>query len=203
MRPHYSIITQPTREPVTFDECADHLRIDTVEDVELVSQLISVAREIIDGLTGRASMRAEYKMTAASWRTAQGKSWEYGTQCPIPIYRTPLVSVESVKYYDRENTLQTMSADDYFVIDSQEPGMIQITGDIPAIFDRPDAIQIEFTAGASQPKDVSPIHRHVIKMMVHHLYEQREFINVGNIVTKMPLTMNMMVEQIKVGGWTA
>jgi uncharacterized phiE125 gp8 family phage protein len=192
MRPHYSIITQPTREPVTFDECAEHLRIDSLEDVELVSQLISVAREIIDGLTGRASMRAEYRMTQSAFNG-----------CVILIYRTPLVSVESIKYYDEANELQTMSADDYFVIDSQEPGMVQITGEIPTIFDRPDAIQIEFTAGASQPKDVSPIHRHVIKMMVHHLYEQREFINVGNIVTTMPLTMNMMVEQIKVGGWAA
>lgn len=197
MRQHYSIITQPIVEPISYDEAADHVRIDSTDDVELVRSLVSVAREMIDGVTGLASTRATFRLVADSWDTIRDRRQASFFQ--IPIYRTPLVSVQSVKYYDTDNTLQTVSVDDYSVITTTQPGCIFFPETPDCAFDRPDAVQVEFTAGHVDPCDVSPMHRHAIKMMVHHLYEQRGIIDSAK--AEIPWTITAIINQIKVGGW--
>jgi uncharacterized phiE125 gp8 family phage protein len=197
MRPHYSIAEQPELEPVTYGDCAEHLRVDSEEDIAYVSSLIPAARELIDSLSGRASTLATYRVVAPTWRSLMQHTRQ------VPLYRVPLVSIDSVKYYDDGGTLQTLGAGDYIAVTGTEPGTLVLTGDLPSVFSRPDAVQVEFKAGHEHAGDVPQVQRHLIKMMVHHLYEQREFINVGNIVTKIPLTMNMMLNHIKVGGWVS
>jgi uncharacterized phiE125 gp8 family phage protein len=208
MRPHYSIVTQPDREPVTYGDCADHLRVDSEDDIAYVSSLIPVAREMIDSISGRASTLATWRVSAPSWnnlatggsrsrypRTVAGSLY-------VPLYRTPLVSIDAVKYYDTDNELQTMAEADYLAITHTEPGTLVIIGELPMVFDRPDAIQVEFQAGHAEPGEIPQIHRHLVKMLVHHLYEERGIISPANL-KEVPWTMSAMLQHIKVGGWCA
>ena len=209
MRPQYSITQRPASEPITYDQAASHLRVDSTDDMEYIAELVSVAREYVDNATGRASLRTSYKLTAASWCALfiQGTSphgwipapgWLYSA----PLYRTPLISVESVKYYaSGASSLTTMSANDYRVITTSEPGLIQFTGTLPSVEDRPDAIQIAFTAGNNNINGVSPSHKHAIKMMVAHLYENRIPIGSSGYATEVPLGLRALIESQKVGGW--
>jgi uncharacterized phiE125 gp8 family phage protein len=196
MRPQYSITQRPASEPITYDQAASHLRVDSSDDMECVTELISVAREYVDNATGRASLRTSYKLTAASWCSLFPES--HGI---APLYRTPLVSVESVKYYPPDSdTLTTMSADDYRVIAIGEPGCVQFTESLPSVEDRPDAIQIAFTAGNNNINNVSPSHKHAIKRVVADLYESRYDKEKSGAFSITSDTSDLINSQ-KVGGW--
>lgn len=203
MRPHYSIHVQPTSEPISYDEAAEHLRVDSQADMEYISALIPVAREMVDAVTGRASMMATYKMVAPSWAIlAQLKQLPIIGNLDVPIYRTPLASISSVKYYNDANVLTTMSSGDYFAVTITEPGRLVITGDLPGLFDRPDAIVVEFIAGHTTAGAVWAMHKHAIKMLVHHLYEERATVSPTDL-KEIPWSLSAIINQIKVGGWCA
>ena len=111
--------------------------------------------------------------------------------------------MESVKYIaSGETELTTMDAADYVVITAAEPGMIYISADLPELADRPDAIQIEFTAGYASPDDVPAMHRHAIKVLVANFYEQRGSIAFGQPYD-VPQVLNVLLASQKIGGWVS
>jgi hypothetical protein len=203
MRPHYTVTQCPAAEPVTGDQAAAHCRIDSTDDLAYVSDLVAVAREYFDGMTGRSSARMSYLLTAARWEDLFDKvPSENNRYAPrdlyaIPIFRTPLVSVESVKYYAPDaETLTTMSADDYRVSTATEPGVIQLVGEPPETADRVDAIQIAFTAGNDCTSAMS---KHAIKMLVAHFYEQRTPVAFTS-VQQIPFTLQAIIDNQRVRG---
>jgi len=202
MRPHYSIVTQPETEPITYAQLSSHVRVDSTDDEAYVTALISVAREWVDKVTGRASIEAEYKLTADSWKSIG--DLRDGIACEplnIQLYRTPLVSVEAVKYYEPDAVaLTTMSTDDYRVITGTEPGMISIFQNLPTVDDRPDAIQIEFTAGHEDADAVSALQKHAVKLMAATLYENRMPLAPVDL-REIPYTLQTIINSIKAGGW--
>jgi len=213
MRPQYSITSQPISEPITYAQAAEHLRVDSTADVCYLTELIPVAREYVDGITGRVSAATTYQLTADSWQALFGDPPPVGgcyrdplygsTSCGgatqvIPLWRTPLVSVSSVKYYaPGEATLTTMGAADYIVQTTSEPGRVQIPGSLPAVDDRVDAIHITFIAGNSTP---NAVHRHAIKLMVAHLYENRTPIAFAT-PSEIPYTLRDLITNQKTGGF--
>lgn len=202
MLPHYQTITPPEVDPVSYEEAADHVRVDSSADLEYLTGLISVAREYVESVTGRASLEAGFRLTAPGWWSII--SDEYLGTFSIPLMRSPLVSVESVKYYAPDSEeLTTMDAADYRVITGLEPGMIQIKAAPPAAAIRPDAIQINFTAGYSDSGTTPPTLRHAIKLLAAHLYENRVPVNIGNIVNEIPFTLRTLLENQKIGGWVS
>lgn len=199
MRPQYSITQHPNPEPITYDQASAHLRVDSLDDMEYITELIQVAREYVDAATGRASIRTGYNLTAETWDDLFDAC---ETGYIIPIFRTPLAEVVSVKYYAPDaSTLTTMSESDYRVITLSEPGRIQLTGNLPSVDDRPDAIQIEFYAGSDIQGGVSASQRHAIKMLVAHLYENRVPSGSTNIVNEIPFGLQSLIDTQKIGGW--
>jgi len=185
-------------EPVTRDEAATHVRIDSPEDLEYLAALVSVAREYIEGITGRVAVLSDLLVVAPSWRSLLGR---FADQ--IRIERAPLVSVTSVKYYAPDaSSLTTMATGDYRVVTTTEPGIVQLIGDMPSVDDRPDAIQITFKAGSAKPCDSSPMLRHAIKMVTAHLYEQRVPIAFGQAY-ELPHTLNAILANLRISGFTA
>ena len=208
MRPHYSVVTAAVSEPLTLDQATDHVRIDSNDDLAYLNSLVSVAREYVDGVTGKVSVQTTFKVVAPSWH-ALINGYDEALVIPqrniysIPIFRAPLVSVSSVKYYPPSTeTLTTVTSTDYRVITGTEIGYVQFKETPPEHEDRPDAVQIEFIAGYSAPCNVPPILAHAQKMLVAHLYENRlpaAFASVSEI----PFTLKAMIENQKIGGWIA
>lgn len=200
MRPHYSILTPPASEPVSYDEAADQLHVDSDADVQHINALIPVAREWVESLTGRASMETTYKLTARTWCDIMPESWS----SEIPLRRSPLVSVTSVKYIASGDTaLTTLDTADYYVLTGTEPGAVQLaTGIRPSLADRADAIQITFIAGNDDSSLVSPMFRHAIKMLVANLYEQRTPLAPVNM-QEIPWTLRGIIDNLKLGGYVA
>ncbi len=199
MRPQYSIVTPPQTEPITYDQAAAHLRVDSADDIEYITDLISVAREYVDSVTGRASGVTEWKVVAPCWHDLTG--CYRGTE--IQLFRTPLVSVESISYYAPDDDELTVLDDaDYLAITAAEPGMIKLTGSLPSVDTRPDAIEIIFTAGYSEPALVPAILRHAVKMLVGHLYENRLPVAFASC-SEIPYSLQALISNQKIGGWVA
>ena len=214
MRPQYSITTQPASEPITYAQAADHLRVDSTADVQYITDLIPVAREYVDSITGRASGQTTFKIIAASWQDLfeatspdadtyldprYGSTTRPAQHQVIPLWRTPLISVSSVKYYAPSATsLTTMSSALYNVVTAAEPGRIQIPDSLPDVDARIDAIQITFVAGSASSPAVS---RHCVKMLVAHLYENRLPAVIGNIVNTIPFGLQELITNQKTGGF--
>ena len=195
MRPQYTITRQPSFEPITLAQASEHLRVDSTDDITYLEDLIPVAREFVDSITGRASISTGYKLIAESWDSLMQVSGR------ILLYRTPLVSVASVKYYAPDATTQTtLATTEYRAITGSEPGMIHLHGTTPDIDDRPDAIEILFTAGHESMSDVAAIQRHLIKMVIGHLYENRLPVAFSSC-NEIPYTIKDMIGLQRVGGW--
>ena len=208
MRTHYSVVTAAQSEPLSLEQATEHVRIDSNDDLVYLNSLVSVAREYVDSVTGKVSVKTTFKVVAPSWHALINGS-DDALVIPqrniysIPLFRAPLVSVSSVKYYPPSTeTLTTVSAGDYRVITLTDIGMVQFKETPPEHEDRPDAVQIEFIAGYSAPCNVPPVLAHAQKMLVAHLYENRmpaAFTSISEI----PYTLKAMLENQKLGGWIA
>ena len=195
MRPQYSITTQPTFEPITLDQLSNHVRVDSQDDIDYIDGLISVAREFVDSVTGRVSGVTSFRLVGESWEALAQSMWR------LVIHRAPMVAVQSVKYYAPDAASQTtMSADDYRVIAAFEPGMIEIKETPPELDERADAVEINFTAGYAEACDVPAVHRHAIKLLAGHLYENRLPVAFTSCA-EIPFTLQTLINNQKIGGW--
>jgi hypothetical protein len=89
-----------------------------------------------------------------------------------------------------------------------EPGyvMLKSTSDWPDIFDRPDAIEINFTAGYTSLALVPKRVRQAVMLLLAHAYDNRSVLNLAdirNIERTVPFSLQYLLESLRVGGWTA
>ena len=199
MRPHYSLVSAPVTEPVSLDQALEHLRVDSSDDIAYVDALIPVAREFVESLTGRVCSLSTWRLTADSWAAAL-------VGCGggnVPLFRTPLVSITSIKYIGANSSDQTvMDAGDYISIPGYQPGMVHFPDNLPSLASRPDAVQIDFVAGHEDPELASPVLRHAIKLLVAHLYENRMPVAFASC-NEIPFTLQSLINNQKLGGWVA
>lgn len=188
---NYSTVTQPTTEPVAVNAAISFLRA-YPDDAPVIGSLIPVAREMVEAFTGRALAPASFRLVAATWPKSE----------IFALERTPVTAITSVKYWPADDGAQvTMTAGtDYRAITTVTPALCQIIADLPALADRPDAIEIVFAAGADAASTPAAL-RHAVLLVVSHLYEQRAPVNVGNITSELPLSLRHLLESHRIGGW--
>ncbi len=179
--------TAPTTEPVTTAEAKTHLRVTTSDDDTYIGTLITVARRHVETITGRALIN---------------QTWDYfldnfppGDKIVIPLPR--LSSVTTVKYTDKDNVQTVFSSGSYIVDTNNEPGQIVLAyGESwPTFTPRPiNAVEIRFVAGyGSGAANVPEGIKQAMLLLIAHWYENREPINIGNIVTEIPETINALL----------
>lgn len=97
-------------EPFDLAAAKRHLRMDGIDtDDDDITALITVAREMVEELTGQDVL---------------ARTWDVGL-CEFPIGdirlpRTPVASVESVKYTDQDGNEQTVASEIY-TLDKTDP----------------------------------------------------------------------------------
>jgi uncharacterized phiE125 gp8 family phage protein len=112
----------------------------------------------------------------------------------------PLQSVQSIKYYDTNGTLQTFSASNYDIDTRHQPGKVVLDDDAewPEVDERPNAIVIAYTAGYGTPSQVPSALRVAMRFIVSHWYENRVHVNIGNIVNPIPDTVETLLWQYRI-----
>lgn len=197
-----SVTVQPPVEPVTLSEIYAHLRLDTTgspptnPDDALLQSQIQAAREYCEQATRRAIIQQtlQYKLpyfpTDRVFFLPRRFYDESLTDYVKPYYielpkSSPLISLDSIQYYDQNNALQTLDPAKYQVSNDAEPARIDlIWGETwPWTYERTDAVIITYKAGymptyAGSPRVPSDYRANVpqgiknaIKLRVQQLYD--------------------------------
>ena len=161
--------------PLTTDEAKAHCRVTFADDDDLFHQLIHAA-------TAELETRCQRTLCESTWTLTLDAFPDGGIKLPMP----PILSVQSIVYFDPTGAQLTLSASEYIVDTASEPGWIWLAPDKkwPTTQDRINAITVTYTAGylaggnAQQQRDAVPKDlRAWLLIRVATLYENRESVS--------------------------
>jgi len=176
--------TAPTSTVISLSEAKAFLRIDSDydDDNTYITSLINVATSVVEEFTRRRLMTQTYNLF-------------YDEFPPyIDLQVGDVASVTHIKYYDADNTLQTLAASNYDVDTKVRPGRIyeSETGDFPNTYERPNAVEVEFIVGATASDVPAPIVQ-AIYIIVGRYYENRQDVVMGTQVNELPLMVDHLL----------
>lgn len=180
----YRVTVQPATEPLTLAEAKLHCRVDGTDEDSLIESLIVAARAHCEAVTHRQFVTATYEMTLDAFPDA-----DIALPCP------PLRSVTGITYVDGSGVTRTVSTSVYNVDTVREPGRVTLAyGETwPTTRLEPNAVRVTFAAGYGEPASVPPGIVAAMKLIVGHLYMNREAVNVGNIVNELPMAVDALL----------
>lgn len=190
------LVSAPATEPITLAEAKAHLRVDDTAEDDLILNLIAAYRSHVDGKDGVLN-RALITQTWDLYLDRFPYCGSQAIQIPLP----PLQSITSVKYYDTDAVLQTMSSGDYFLDSVSEPAQLHPAYNMswPTALDRVNSVIVRFVAGyGSAETDVPQAIRQAGLLVLGHWYANRESVSVGNAVAEMPQSAKWLLDPFKV-----
>lgn len=186
------LLVPPAIEPVTLDEAKLHLRVDNDDENTLIEALIKAAREYAEVFQNRAYITQTWELWLDNW-----PKWAEYPYFRLP--RSPLQTVESIKYYDSDGGEHVVT--DYIVDDISEPARVIPAGDSwPNVsLRKANGIAITFKAGygddaASVPASI----KQALLLLVGHWYENRENVVLGAAVQEMPFAAKTLLWQERI-----
>jgi uncharacterized phiE125 gp8 family phage protein len=188
----YRQTVAPTSEPLSLAEAKLHLRVDSTDEDSLIESLIVAAREYVENRTDRQLVTATYVLNLRTFPVCleRNEQW-YEIHLPKP----PLQSVTSVTYVDLAGNTQTLSTGDYVVDNSQVIGRIlpSYLQFWPVARDFPNSVTVTYVAGYGTAENIPEGIRAAMKLIIGHLYANREAVNVGNIVNELPMAVDALL----------
>jgi len=176
--------TAPTSTVISLSEAKAFLRIDSDydDDNTYITSLINVATQVVEEFTRRRLMTQTYNIF-------------YDEFPPyIDLQVGDVASVTHIKYYDADNTLQTLAASNYDVDTKVRPGRIYESedGDFPNTYERPNAVEVEFIVGGTASDVPAPIIQSIY-IIVGRYYENRQDVVMGTQVNELPLMVDHLL----------
>lgn len=184
-------ITEPVEEPVTNAEAVDHLRVDSDSELSLISALIIAARQRAEAYTELSFISRPFGVYLDKFPAGE-----------LRIPSAPLVSVESIKYFDANNVEQTLNPTEYYVDAISKPGRIAPATVWPPTYVRPNAVNIAVTAGFGLSASVPQVIKQAMLLMIGSMYENREETSIGNHMagSMMPISAEMLLRPFRLLG---
>ena len=187
------ITTTATGDPVTFDEARNYLRVDDNDEETLITNLITVATQSSENFTNRLFMR----------QTAKARYDWFPPEILLP--RSPVQSVSSITYITTTGGTSTLATTAYQVDTKSEPARVMPTASSswPSVKqDTYNPITITFVAGyATATTDLATKVpdglKTAIKWHVAQMFENREPVVVGTIVSVLPIGLEKLLYQFK------
>ena len=140
------MVTPAVGLAVSLNEAKDTLRLDVDELDASIARWVRGITMSAEHETGRAFISQGWRVTLDAFPDA------------IRLDKSPVVSVESVRFYDADDVLQTLDPADYYVDMVTEPGyVIPAAGRAwPATSARANAVMVDFTCGYGESHDEVP-----------------------------------------------
>jgi uncharacterized phiE125 gp8 family phage protein len=160
------VYSAPTTEVLTVEDVKNHLRIVT-EDTDyddLIPLWIKAARE-------RAELYLRMLLIA---REVVIYADMFDIEFELNIY--PINSITHIKYYDGDNTLQTLAASNYITDLISEIPRIEFEN-IPQVYDRYNAVQVTVNAGYSTVAAVPQQIKQAMLILIAHFDQNREILS--------------------------
>ncbi len=188
-------------EPVSLEEARLHLRLDATgsppshPDDSLVEAIIIAARLSAQKYTGLVIASQTYQLALDAF-----------PEGGISLETWPVSSITSITYVDEAGATQTLAATEYELDTFVVPAMAQLKyqKSWPKTRAQHNAVIVTFVAGFTN-NQVSPNDnptpesiKQAMLLTIGHLYANREAINVGNIVTEVPLGATYLLTQYRI-----
>ena len=166
----WQITVQPATEPITLVEAKSHLRVTFADEDTYINTLITSARKYCEAYCNRVFI-------TQTWRQNEN-AWAY----PIKLMVNPVISLTSLKYIDTNEAQQTITDNTNNFQKDFNSDVAKIYSGLveafPAIGISINPIEIITVCGYGAASDVPDDIKHAIKLMVSHLYENRDMVNV-------------------------
>ena len=181
--------TAATTPIFTTAEAKDFLKVDTTADDTIIDNLVAAATESCQIYTNQYFINTVVTQYSDNWKEFYS------------LYKSPVSSITHIKYYDKNDSLQTLAASNYILDDTYEPARIGIAvdGELPNVADRINAVQVKYTVGyGTASTDVPEGIRTAIILTVGNWYENRQSVITGRTATELPLSSQYLLDQFKI-----
>jgi uncharacterized phiE125 gp8 family phage protein len=171
---------------ITTAQSKEHLRITHSNEDTYIEAITLAASEWCEDFQNKVYVQREVVDYLDSFPTE------------IRPVRSPLVSVTTIQYYDTDGTLQTLANTVYDVGTFKEPGRISLKynqswPDTRSII---NAVVITYQAGYAARANIPEEIKHAVKLLVGHLYENREAVSSLNF-SEVPIGVKSLLSMKK------
>ena len=185
----YTVDTASTTAVISTADAKAYLKVDISDDDTLIDNLVSSATESAQEYTNRFFTNTTLI--------------QYGTTFTDlgNLLKSPVSSITHIKYYDSDNSQQTLASSVYSLIPAIEPSVIslKVNQSYPSLADRTDAVECKYVVGyGSASTDVPNAIIEAIYLTVGHWYQNREAVVVGRQVNTLPMGAKYLLDQYKV-----
>lgn len=194
----------PTVEPITLQDAKDFLRVDQVNDDDLITSLIVGARQRVETILRRALVTQTLRLKADRFPVYCGNNaWEFNgrsiRQNAILLPMPPVQSVSSITYLDSAGASQTFDTGSYVVDTDGEPARITLAYGAcwPITQCVSGAVTVTFVAGYGLADAVPEGIKTAMKFLVSHWYENR-----SAAADAVPPTVNAILDPFRWGSYT-
>lgn len=184
----YKVKVAAAELPVTLDEAKNHLKVDVSADDTLITNLIKAATSSCEEYTNRFFITTSLNQYGDVWADIS------------ELFKSPAKTITSIKYYDEDNVLQTLSSSIYLLDVAVMPSRIglQPNQSFPTIANRINAIDVAYEVGVDDPANVDNGIKQAILLTIGHWYANRETVVVGRIATEIPMAAKYLLDQYKI-----
>ena len=183
------LLTPPHAEPITVDEAKAQYRFEVPDEDDLVQAWIVAAREYTETFIHRRLLTQTWALTFDAF-----PCW------PILLPFPPVTAVTSIRYLDATGTSTTWAAANYLTDLPTGPhaSRARITPaygiQAPATYPTLNAVTVTFECGYGEATDVPASLTAALKLLVAHWAGPgRVPVNIGNIITPIPLTVESLL----------
>lgn len=183
------VITPATLLPVTRDEAKAHLRVEHNDEDTLIDGLVAAATDYVENHCRRYFVDTQVIMYLDRFESV------------ITLPHGETTSVVSVKYYDVDDVLQTLSTSVYDVDSKNIPAII-VNHDgqtYPEVRKKVNAVEITYNTGAALVSDVPQAIKQAMLLLIGHWYEHRESVEIsGRMPFVVPHAVSALLEPYRV-----
>jgi len=187
----YKEISRDSSEAIPLALVKEHIRAsqDNSTEDELIRSYMATARLCFEGFTRRTLITTTYKTYRDIWQSG------------YEIRRSPLQTIESVKYYDTDNVLQTLDSSNYYITNETDYSRLIFNNDavLPSLKNREQAIEITFKAGYGDAMEDIPYDIRVALLQhIASMYENRGDCIDSVCSNLLPATASMIYSKYKI-----
>tara|TARA_R110002020_G_scaffold28401_8_gene90655 strand:- start:246 stop:824 length:579 start_codon:yes stop_codon:yes gene_type:complete len=173
----------------TTAQAKTFLKVDVSDDDTLIDNLISAATESCQIYTNQYFIDTVVTQYSDTWDGF------------YTLYKSPVSAITHIKYYDSDDSQQTLASSNYILDGTSKPARIglSVDGALPTLSKRINAVEVKYTVGyGNASTDVPEGIRTAIILTVGNWYENRQSVITGRTATELPLSSQYLLDQYKI-----
>ena len=181
--------TAATTPVFTTAEAKAFLKVDISDDDTIIDNLVAAATESCQIYTNQYFIDTVVTQYCDNWKEFYS------------LYKSPVDSITHVKYFDSDDSQQTLASSNYILDKASKPARIglSVTGSLPTLSKRINAVEVQYTVGyGTASTDVPEGIRTAIILTVGNWYENRQSVITGRTATELPLSSQYLLDQYKI-----